>query len=110
MRLDEGSSKGGWRPSLFTVTLPLCLAIGAFGVVTPDRVAALGAAGTRVAFGALDWFFMLTVSGTDLESSVVLAQEARLGVRARPHRRRSSRPYPSAVAGGGLAEALFTRQ
>ena len=58
----NGTSKARGA-ALFVVTLPLCLGRGAAGVAWPDVVAAWGAAGTRLAFGALDWFVMLVVSG-----------------------------------------------
>lgn len=58
----NGTSKARGA-ALFVVTLPLCLGLGAAGVAWPDVVAAWGAAGTRLAFGALDWFFMMVVSG-----------------------------------------------
>lgn len=52
--------RGGF--DTFRVALPLCAAVGLFGILAPDQLAGLASRITQRAYGSLDWFFLLSVT------------------------------------------------
>lgn len=51
------------RVDLFFIALPACAAVAIAGLVSPDALEAWAHVLTRLAFRALDWFILATVSG-----------------------------------------------
>ena len=48
--------------TLFRITLPICIAVAAWGIIMPDSLATAGQTFTSTMFDALDWFFMGSVT------------------------------------------------
>ncbi len=48
--------------TLYRVALPLCVVMGAFGIMAPEALADLGTSFSRAIFRSLDWFFMASVT------------------------------------------------
>ena len=55
----------GRRPKLdlFWVSLPICAGVASFGIAYPDSMAHAAKTLTGTSFRALDWFFMVSVTG-----------------------------------------------
>lgn len=55
----------GWIVAhpMFSVSVLLCAIVAAWGIAAPDHLAATAGHVTGVAFGALDWFFIGSVTG-----------------------------------------------
>ena len=62
--------------TLFQITVPICAAVGAVGIAYPNAFGDAASFATNLFFGALDWFFIATVTGLLLLSGVV-ARETR---------------------------------